>query len=230
MHKRIFLIGFFIFGYASLCNAKEWRITRQEKGVTIQQADASDSTQKQIKGTVLVPASVAAVASMLNDVEVLPLLFPRNPVVGISDQSQHGFLFYLKLQGKALIQDREVYLWTTSKCNEAKEDEIIVDFSAHIPQTIALPSVPQKTVRITTMQGHWRFWPQDSQNTWVEYQAQANIAGNLGLFSNVAVKNLVYSTLRRIYNQAGKHPHANFPLLHQTAAHLFPTCLQQLGQ
>ena len=195
MKFRFVLLSFLLISFTAM-SQEDWKLEKNEKGITVYTRKMPDSKLKEYKGAVLYKTSVDKLVKVFkNEVNHDKFLYKAKvgSVKMVKKITDNDFFTYMVIS-IAFVTDRDAITHYTIGAPDAK-GAVTINIEG------AADLLPKKEgfVRVPKMKGYWRFEPQTGGNVKVTHQAYSSPGGNVSDgMANTAAVDAPFSMLTKL--------------------------------
>lgn len=193
-YRIIILLLLFI---STVSHAESWQLEVDKEGIRVYLSTPQGSSFKAYRAETTIKAQPQAIASLLADMPLSCRLMFGCKQARLIKQEGYDYWAYSQIKATWPVSDRDLSLHSRAELD--KDGTITVTMSA-LPQNV--PAVKDH-IRITKLDGFWKFIPVDAQTTKVIYQVAAEPGGGVPAWlANQFVVDGPFKTLKAIRQHA----------------------------
>ena len=170
---RYRIIAFLLLFISSACHAESWQLEVDKEGIQVFLSTPKGSSFKAYRAETTIKAQPEAIANMLADMSLSCRLMYGCKQARLLKQEGYDYWGYSQIKATWPVSDRDLSIH--SHAEQGKNGTITITMSA-LPQNV--PAVKDH-IRITKLDGFWKFIPVDAQTTKVIYQVAAEPGGDV---------------------------------------------------
>ncbi|GKX49865.1 hypothetical protein SOASR029_01740 [Budvicia aquatica] len=154
-------------------HAENWELEMDKEGIRVFLSTPQDSSFKAYRAETIIKALPGAIASILADMSLSCQLMYGCKQARLIKQQGYDYWAYSQIKAAWPVSDRDLSIYSHA---ELEEDGTIVVKVSALPENVP---AAKDHIRITKLDGFWKFIPIDSQTTQVIYQVAAEPGGSV---------------------------------------------------
>lgn len=167
------IIALLLLLTSSFVHAENWQLAVDKEGIQVFLSTPADSSFKAYRAETTIKAQPQVIATMLADMPLSCRLVYGCKQARLIKQEGYNYWAYSQIKTAWPVSDRDLSI--LSRAEQDKDGTITVNITA-LPQNVP-PA--EGHIRITKLDGFWKFIPVDAQTTKVIYQVAAEPGGSV---------------------------------------------------
>jgi hypothetical protein len=198
LHRMAVACGLTVF-IAAAAQAENWKVVKDEDGIKISLAPVAGSEYKAYRGETVVNASIAKLRSLQEDVASACAWIHECKLQKILKQEGGKVWTYSQFNTPWPVTPRDsVLLVTTETGADGSLTRNLQEEPKFIPEEKGF-------IRVSEVQGYWKFIPQGPEKTQVVYQVHTEPGGSVpSWLANKFVIDAPFKTLKALKERAEK--------------------------